>query len=484
MKIKYWLMISYFVVMLLPIAVLYGIYVSVNHFDQKQSFIEYVETSTIISDVEAYLQDPKLYTIQPIENYHHLNEITDETIQIRLFRADGAKLYSSIAEPTSSLFEYKDNLYRNLNELEINYRTFTWKKPVFEKNDIVGIYEIVVSRKDWVEGVNKRTTLSFLLFGAFFLLTYAVVLLLLHRKFNRPLGILRERMTKFANDEPLEKVAYRSKDEIGELLNHFEEMRKQINEAQEEVKKQQEEKDFIVASLSHDLKTPLTVVQAYSEALLRNQALTEQEKKEYETILFNKLEHMKKMLDDLVTYNALQNAKISEELVEVDGEEFFDMLLTGYVEAAKQKNIQLTMEQHVKPTYSVYVKQLIRVVDNIMSNALRHTENNQHIWLGAFSSETDLPSWLLPPFREKLESWRQDGTVILIQNEGPAIPNEELTTIFEPFVQGEKARGSGGSSGLGLSIAKKIIELHEGKIIIFSKEGFGTLVACWLKEEI
>src|SRR5690554_4850268 len=98
MKIKYWLMISYFIVMLLPILALYGIYVSINHFDQKQGFVEYVEASQVISEIEPHLQDPSLYVLQAIENYEHLQPLVDETVQINLYRPDGARVYSSIQE--------------------------------------------------------------------------------------------------------------------------------------------------------------------------------------------------------------------------------------------------------------------------------------------------------------------------------------------------------------------------------------------------
>src|SRR5690554_4183502 len=98
MKIKYWLMISYFLVMLLPIAAIYGIYVSINHFDQKQGFVEYVEASNTINEIEPNLQDPSLYELQSTGHYDHLEQFTDETLQINLYRPDGAKVYSSLKE--------------------------------------------------------------------------------------------------------------------------------------------------------------------------------------------------------------------------------------------------------------------------------------------------------------------------------------------------------------------------------------------------
>ena len=73
---------------------------------------------------------------------------------------------------------------------------------------------------------------------------------------------------------------------------------------------------------------------------------------------------------------------------------------------------------------------------------------------------------------------------MIIQNEGSFIPLEKQESVFEPFVQGDEARGQGGSSGLGLSVAKMLIEAHGGKIKLWSAEEFGTLVVCWLREEV
>ncbi|PIB58603.1 histidine kinase dimerization/phospho-acceptor domain-containing protein, partial [Pseudomonas sp. 2995-3] len=124
------------------------------------------------------------------------------------------------------------------------------------------------------------------------------------------------------------------------------------------------EKDYIVAALSHDLKTPLTVIQAYTEALHKESRLTIKEKKEYEIILFEKLKYMKQLIDDLVMYNSLQSKEIELELVEVEGEEFFDMLLSGYDETAAAQGVSLIVEHEVKESYYLNVNQMVRVMDN------------------------------------------------------------------------------------------------------------------------
>ena len=290
-------------------------------------------------------------------------------------------------------------------------------------------------------------------------------------------------MTAFAMGESVQNLQT-AKDEIGEVFLNFYQMKEQIEQSRKELAKQQQEKEFIVASLSHDLKTPLTVIQAYTEALQNKENLSENEKREYNTILFEKLAYMKQMLDDLSVFTALQSSKEKIEFIEVDSEEFFEMLLSGYDEPCLNKGIKLHVQQSVQGSMVVSVKHMVRVVDNLMINGIRHTKEGQRIWLSAISHDQLLPDWIFLPFIREVENWRQGGTILIIQNEGSFIPFEKQESVFQPFVQGDEARGQGGSSGLGLSVVKMLIERHGGKIKLWSAEEFGTLVVCWLREEV
>ncbi|WP_394236503.1 ATP-binding protein [Niallia oryzisoli] len=484
MKIKYWLMLSYFIVMLLPVAALFTLYIMISQYDQKQDLIEYMEVSSTLSTLEPLLENHQLYQIQPETAYEEIKKQANERTKISLYRYDGVMLFSSINEPYLNRFNQSNlnQFYENLNEVQKNLRTYSVKKTVFYKGRLIGIYEVTLGRDQWVEMVQNRSLILAVSFLLFFTITYAIVVILLNRKLNRPLQQLRFQMTAFAQGQAEQENARPSKDEIGEVLRHFYQMKEQIEQSRIELAKQQKEKEFIVASLTHDLKTPLTVIQAYTEALQSNNELSKKEKQEYQTILFEKLTYMKQMLDDLSVYTALQSSKEIVELIEVDGEEFFDMLLSGYEEPCRNKEIDLQVEQFVKLSYYVSVKHFVRIVDNLMTNAIRHTYVGGRIWLAAFSSDQRLPDWIFSNFNSELEDWRAGGTILLIQNEGNGIPQEWQEKIFQPFVQGEGARGRGGSSGLGLSVAKILIEKNGGKIKLWSADGLGTLVACWLRE--
>lgn len=481
MKIRHWLMIGFLVVMLLPIAAAYTLYILVQQYDRKQDIVEFLEVSRSVVDIESKLQNAALYDIKPPEYYQSVAELVNDSLHISLYRHDGIVLYSS----TKQSYLHRTNtehLYKDLFDLKKSHLSYKIKKPVFDKNELKGIYEITIARKQWVQAFQQRSLWMTVLFIVFFVLLYTAVIWFIRRKFALPLQELMRQMTAFALNRPVKNFPHRAKDEIGELFAHFSKMKEQIEQSRQEVREQQEEKQFIVASLSHDLKTPLTSIRAYAELLQQNPSLDGDDRKSYSSIIMDKTDYMKDLLDDLTIYSLLRSSSYEMERVEVDGDELFDMLLSGYEEVCLKQGLSFEQECKVSGTYLVHVKQMIRVVDNLMSNAIRHTPPNHSVWLGAVSEEYELPSWVFPPAAGFLNSWRDGGVLLLIQNEGTAIPLEHQGKIFEPFFQADPARTKTktGHSGLGLSIANIIMDKHGGKINLWSEPGYGTIVACML----
>ncbi|WP_203362095.1 HAMP domain-containing sensor histidine kinase [Bacillus sp. REN10] len=484
MKIKYWLMGVFLAAMLLPIIALYLLYISLNSYHENLFMKEHFELENQIATIEPHLQDPYLYQLHTPEYYESLKKLTNASQKISLYRPDGLVLYESMKPTTTNAsFVDRQKLYQHVNELQKKSRSYTIKKTLFHNGELIGLYEITIGRDHWVEGVKYRTFILTASLALFIVILYTVILLLVNRKLNKPLKKLSIQMTAFADGKDIKNTLYANKDEIGELITHFNQMREKINDSNRLLNKQQQEKEFIVASLSHDLKTPLTTIQTYTEALQNNQALTETEKEEYRQILFDKMAYMKQILDDLSVYTSLQSAKTTLNLVEVDGEEFFDMLLSGYEEQCTRKRITLLTEQQIHSSYRVDPKQMMRIMDNLMANAIRHTNEHRQIGLAAIETHCPLPDWVFHPIAPKLDAWRKDRTILIIQNEGLAIPYSLQNKIFEPFVQGDDARAKG-SSGLGLSIVKMLIEQHGGSIALWSEPGYGTLIACSLKTNI
>lgn len=116
------------------------------------------------------------------------------------------------------------------------------KKPVWEKGELVGIYEIVMLRGDWLEGISLRTTWVMGLAATFFILLYGTVLWLLSRKLFRPMKYLIERMDAFARGEAATDVVPVRHDEMGILLQQFDAMQDKIRHTQADVEREQKKK--------------------------------------------------------------------------------------------------------------------------------------------------------------------------------------------------------------------------------------------------
>lgn len=465
--------------MFVPLICAYILFAWIQSYNDELQFEEYIESTNSFNEIKQELLDPTYYA--GFADYKPIEEMIDRHRSITLYNKNGLILYTSDPSanvPTASV--RSEELYEGLYRYQQGYRSFSYKEPVFANNEIVGFFDISIARQEWTEGVVHRTYLVSGLMMIAFILIYITIVYLVNRKLNYRLTGLMGEMSAFARGEVLNETET-SKDEIGELKRQFYVMRTQIVEARSAIEKQQKEKEYMIATLSHDLKTPLTSIRAYSEALEKETGLTSNEQETYNRVITEKTIFMKEMLDDLLTYTLLQSPTYEMDVVLVDGEEFFEMLVADFERLCEQRNIELHVDVRVSDQYEVHPNQMIRVVNNLVSNAIHHTPKHGKIWIGAFSSRRNIPSWLFPTVETK-EMDLTNHMYLVVQNEGKGIPVDQLSDVFDPLFQVDKARTkkSDHGSGLGLSITKQIIEKHHGDIRMYSENGKGVSIICRL----
>ncbi|MCA0970531.1 HAMP domain-containing histidine kinase [Halobacillus litoralis] len=481
MKVRTWLVITYLIVMLLPLAAAYGFFVLIQEWDQSKRISDTFELTQQIQSLENELQHPDLYEMQPLEALELKlpDRVIEGDAELQLYRADAVRIYSSEASQQSIQQIDRSRLMENLYQYDLSYHALTVKKPVFEDEQIVGVYELSIDRSEWVTGVENRRTWVVTGFILFFIFVYATMIWLLQRKLNRPLKELMQGMSTFASKQRAVSFQYKRKDEIGQLMHHFEKMQEQIESAQAETKREQEEKQLMMASFSHDIKTPLTSLHAYAEALENEQSLSDSERRDYMQIIKRKSIHLKGMIEDLTTYAKLQSNQYEMPLTKVDAEEFFEMVFEGYDELARQQHIRLRKEITIDGSCKMNDQHMVRYLDNLMSNALRYTPADGTIGLGVIGCHAPLPEWIFEEAHAGLEDFRSQNALLIVQNDGPPISQEHIDSVLTPFYQGEQARTSHEAkhSGLGLSIAKQIAEKHNGEMKLWSFEQQGTVIA-------
>lgn len=477
MKIKSWLLISYLIVMILPLLSAYFLFAWITDYHNDKKVEEYYDVYTEIQEMKQVLQNVELY--HPESSKEEVEQLESERLKITLYTKDGLVLYhSSNHVSVDPILVRKDNLYQNLYHLEQGLRSFKYKEPVFVNNNVVGLFEITVAREELVSTITNRVWIVTAIFIISFIAIYVAIASIVHKRINKRLYGLMDEMSAFASGNTYVETKT-GNDEIGELKKHFYAMRKQILAAQKEIEMEQKEKEYMIATISHDLKTPLTSIKAYAESLDVSKNMSKKEFESYRTVIIEKADFIKQMLDDLITHTLLQSPDYELELVEVDGEEFFEMIISGYEQLCEQNNVQLIACNDVTGKHLVSPKQLMRVADNLMMNAIRHTYKRGKIWLVTLSEETQL-DWLFDFVRRSFPFDFDRFTYLIVQNEGEGITEENMPYLFEPLYQVDQARSKKDAhgTGLGLSITKKIIEKHGGNVVVFSKLHVGACFIC------
>lgn len=478
MKLKTWLLSSYLIVMILPLLMVYLLFAWITNYNEDQKVKEFFSTTMELQNMQSVLQDPALYT--PQKTHPEIEQLITDKLSIILYNPDGLILYASNPVYSIQQATNRETLYEDLYALKQGFRTHQYKAPVFDGGQLMGFYQIELSRDEWVSGVSEKTKLTVVTFIVLFILIYVIVIVFVNRKVNRRLTVLKNEMTAFAEGDSLMEEMSTSQDEIGELQRHFYNMQRKMTEAKEIIEEEQQAKEYMIATISHDLKTPLTSIRAYAESLESNQDLSAAEQSEYRQVIVEKSNFMKQMLDDLLTYTLLRSPTYKMDVVEVDGHEFFDMLVSGYEPLCEEKAIQLHVSAQVTGVYEVNPNQMMRVVDNLMSNAIQHTPIGKEIWLAAQSE--DEVDWLFGFVKGTYLFNFQKYMYIIVQNEGEGIEKDKLAHIFDPLFQADEARSKKDShgTGLGLSITKQMIDKHGGDVQIFSEGNIGTCVICRL----
>ncbi len=240
---------------------------------------------------------------------------------------------------------------------------------------------------------------------------------------------------------------YVPNDEIGDLLVAFNEMKARLDMTLEKEKELDENRRFLISSLSHDLKTPIMTVRGYLEGILDGIADTPDKQEHYIRISHETIKYTEELIKDLFLYSRLN---LDEEVFSISRIElgsFFDDLTDEMLDQLEDVEIQIVNDDRStgKQFISGDTMKLRRVFKNIVENAIKYNDYD--------SKKLDF-SFII-----------RDGQAIFsISDNGLGIPETELQNIFNRFTRLDKSRNEKPGSGLGLAICKEIVEKHEGTI--------------------
>ena len=250
-------------------------------------------------------------------------------------------------------------------------------------------------------------------------------------------------------------------DEIGELCQDFEEMRKRLQmNAQEKLDAEQEHR-MLISNIAHDLKTPITAIKGYSEGILDGVADTPEKQERYLKTIYNKANEMNTLINELTLYSNIDTNKIPYNFHKLNVKDYFTDCMEELEMDLENQHMQLTFFNYVDEDTLMIAdpEQLGRVIHNIIGNAIKYMRAEE-------------PSFISMRIKDV-----GDFIQVEIEDNGKGISNKDLPYIFDRFYRADASRNSAaGGSGIGLSIVKKIIEDHGGKIWATSKENVGTVM--------
>ena len=259
-----------------------------------------------------------------------------------------------------------------------------------------------------------------------------------------------------------------SQDEFGELCQNFEDMRKRLKESAEEKLEAEKENRELISNISHDLKTPITAIKGYVEGLMDGVADTPEKQKKYIGTIYNKANEMNRLLNELTIYSKIDTNRIPYNFSKLNLSDYFADCVEELGLELDAKNISFSHFNYVDESVQIIAdpEQLGRVIHNIVGNSIKYLDKERG-------------------FLNMRVKDVGDFVQIEIEDNGKGIAAKDLPYIFDRFYRTDASRNSAtGGSGIGLSIVKKIIEDHGGKVWATSKEATGTIMYFVLRKYV
>lgn len=269
---------------------------------------------------------------------------------------------------------------------------------------------------------------------------------------RRYVGYFREisrGINQLARGDFASTVVIPSNDEFGDIARDINLAGQQLREALQRGDFAENSKEQLVLNLAHDLRTPLTSVIGYLDFILQGKDLTAEQMKHYLTIAYTKSQRLERLIDELFEISRMNYGKLNMNRQSLDLTELLTQLAEELVPLFEKNGLSARLELDSRLMAFGDGELLARVFENLLSNAVRYGSDGE--------------------FVDIIGRMEEAVVVITITNYGNSIPSEDLPHLFDMFFTGDQARThKEGSTGLGLFIAKNILEQHGGSISVQS----------------
>ena len=416
--------------------------------DEINAIPNYRKDDTYLNIYDYYSEKGESYKLIIAESYYSEGVISNSL-------KSTSKWFKVLDKNLNVILE-SDNApaKKNYTEKEIIYMRGYYNNGLFiEKyqyinNDGVKRTAIIKSRELYTNSFFKKmnilTKIDFVVFGIAYIILVVIFVFVLRSKFYEPLEKLNKAMELLTEGKRKKPVDYSGPREFVDICDRFNIMVSKLEDSENQRKKLMNDKERMMADISHDLKTPITSIQGYAKAL-SDGIIVDEDKDKYIKIIYEKSKKLTELINIFHEYSKLEHPDFNLIFEKVDLSEYLRAYIALKYEDIVESGFNIEVDI---PEEEMEIKidkvQLQRVFDNILGNSIKHNEKGTNIYVS---------------LKEKNDIYE-----IIIADDGKGISKDIANNIFEAFTVGDESRNSKQGSGLGLAIAKTIVDLHEGTI--------------------
>ncbi|WP_238948797.1 HAMP domain-containing sensor histidine kinase [Clostridium sp. YIM B02569] len=347
---------------------------------------------------------------------------------------------------------HHDSHHKQFNEFNRIHRYLRWMRPT----GILISMLLVFSIFKFVDV--KAITIFFAIIFIIHQSSHIYITLRMEKRIMKPIEKLKDGVEQIARGNYDVKIDNDVYNEIGILIYDFNKMSETLKKSEEMKLEYEENRKALIANISHDLKTPITSINGYIEALVDGVVTSPDKVNNYLNIIHNNTTYINNLIDDLFLFSKLDMQKLDFNFGIVKFKAFMSDLMEEFDFVLKEKDIEFKFEDRLSEELEINIdgKRIYQVIRNVIGNAIKYGRQKDSIIKVELSNNNE---WI------KIE----------IKDNGAGIPEDKLSNIFNRFYRIDTERTKDFmSTGLGLAIAKEMVEAHGGKIYASSIMGKGS----------
>lgn len=328
--------------------------------------------------------------------------------------------------------------------------------PIQIEGNIKG-YVFMFLNSNTIRGMIQSLTQQFLIVGFISVLLLVITTFFLTKFITKPLIQMKKATEKLGKGKTDVALDIYREDELGDLA-------RSIQKLSDDLERLKKERSDFFSSISHELRTPLTYLKGYT-SILRRPNLSNKEKDEYLTIIEEETSNLTRLIKGLFDLAKMDQNQFSINKERISICDFLKDMISKFKPVFEEKRITLNLSCDRNIYVMVDPIRFSQVISNFLDNALKYSPSNTSVHIAVTKTEKNV--------------------IIKIKDQGIGIPKEDIPFIWNRFYRVDKSRSrSTGGSGIGLTIAKEIIERHGGKVGVESVLGEGTTFTIYLQSEV